>query len=501
MVTKVVDIMMSDGEDGEEDRKGMFIHTWIAKLFYKMRKYLHTLAILFILIHEFQESLCADILIYGFHGSKSHVQNIAYIGAALMKHGHSVDVLTFSTDLFNNVYAELGIHTLKPVIINFVNEDFLSDYYNNDMAHDVVFREISESHRVYCNAVLHQKVYIRNSLKTYNIAVTDSLCYCCSIVLKYVGIPYVVIHTALDVEYITDVGAPVSYYPIQRTTMMLSDEMTFLSRFQNLLASTLPNNMDMSYVTLQHQHNITPERHPFEQAILHLLDLKELMQNSGDEGVIVVALGTFITFLPHKTLDIILSTLARFPHEIIFSYSGSTPRHIGDNINIVKWFNQNDVLAHRKTRLFITHGGLSSYREAMYHGVPMVCIPLMIDQFDTAGKIVSNGVGTYVKMKSLNNENLYEAIVEVLSNEKYSNRANQLSAAVKDVPMNATETAVFWIEHVTKYGASHLTVHRKHLSVIEYYLLDVIAVIVTIMCVAGWSLRWFVTVLLRGIRR
>ncbi|XP_006814526.1 UDP-glucuronosyltransferase 2C1-like, partial [Saccoglossus kowalevskii] len=221
-------------------------------------------------------------------------------------------------------------------------------------------------------------------------------------------------------------------------------------------------------------------------------DLNKLMQNSGDEGVIVVALGSFITFLPSKTLDTILTTLARFPHEIIFSYSGSTPRHIGDNINIFQWFNQNDVLgelSHPKTRLFITHGGLSSYREAMYHGVPMVCMPLMIDQFDTAAKIVSNGVGTYVKMKSLNNENLYEAMVEVLSNKKYSDRANQLSAAVKDVRMNATETAVFWIEHVTKYGVSHLTVHRKHLSVIEYYLLDVIAVIVTIMCIAGWSLR------------
>nr|XP_006812484.1 PREDICTED: 2-hydroxyacylsphingosine 1-beta-galactosyltransferase-like [Saccoglossus kowalevskii] len=104
-------------------------------------------------------------------------------------------------------------------------------------------------------------------------------------------------------------------------------------------------------------------------------------------------------------------------------------------------------------------------------------------------------------MKSLNDENLYEAIVEVLSNEKYSNRANQLSAAVKDVPMNATDTAVFWIEHVVKYGSSHLTVHKKHLCVTEYYLIDVIVVIVTIMCITGWSLRRLVSMLVRGIRR
>ncbi|XP_006825899.1 2-hydroxyacylsphingosine 1-beta-galactosyltransferase-like [Saccoglossus kowalevskii] len=497
-----------------------------------MRAYIQTLAVLFVLVHGFQESYCADILIYGFNGSKSHVQNIAYIGAALMTHGHSVDVLTFSTDLYNNVYTELGIHTLKPVVINYVNKDFLSDYYDNDLAHAQVFRKLRESYASYCDAVLHHKSYVRESLRDYNIAVIDSLCRCCRMLLQYMGIPYVVIHTASDVECITDVTAPISYYPVQWTTMMLTDEMTFLARFQNLLASMLPNIIDnTAFVTLYHKHDITPERHRFEQAILHLMvtdvaigyvhplvpnvipiglltakpanklptDLEDFMQNSGDEGVIVVALGTFITFLPSKTLDIILSTIARFPNKIIFSYSGSTPRHVGDNIKIVKWFNQNDVLAHPKTRLFITHGGLGSYGEAMYHGVPMVCIPLLFDQFDTAAKIKSEGVGTYVKMKSLNYDNLYEAIVEVLLNEKYSKRAKQLSADLKDVPMNAAGTAVFWIEHVIKYGASHLTVHRNHLSVTEYYLLDVTAVIVTIMCITGWSLRRLVFMLVRGI--
>ncbi|XP_006812491.2 UDP-glucuronosyltransferase 2B16-like [Saccoglossus kowalevskii] len=355
----------------------MLDHMCGMKLLPRMRAYIQPLAVLFVLIHGFQESYCADILIYGFHGSKSHAQNIAYIGAALMKHGHSVDVLTFSTDLFNNVYTESGIHTLKPVVINYVNKDFLADYFDNEIAHDKVFRKFRESYASYCDAVLLHKSYVRESLRDYNIAVTDSLCRCCRMLLKYTGIPYVVIHTVSDVEYIADVTAPISYYPVQWTTMMLTDEMTFLARFQNLLASMIPNNIDnAAFVTLYHKHNITPERHPFEQATLNLLvtdfavayvhplvpniipiglltakpantlplDLEEFMQNSGDEGVIVVALGTFITFLPSKTLDIILSTIARFPHKILFSYSGTTPRHVGDNIKIVKWFNQNDVL-------------------------------------------------------------------------------------------------------------------------------------------------------------
>ncbi|XP_002740077.2 2-hydroxyacylsphingosine 1-beta-galactosyltransferase-like [Saccoglossus kowalevskii] len=102
-------------------------------------------------------------------------------------------------------------------------------------------------------------------------------------------------------------------------------------------------------------------------------------------------------------------------------------------------------------------------------------------------------------MKSLNNENLYEAMVEVLSNKKYSEKAKQLSAIVKDVPMNATDTAVFWIEHVLQHGVTHLTFHEKQLSVIEYYLLDVLTVIAGTICIIFWSLRWFVVVLKRSV--
>ncbi len=75
-----------------------------------------------------------------------------------------------------------------------------------------------------------------------------------------------------------------------------------------------------------------------------------------------------------------------------------------DNVKLVKWLPQQDILGesieaiqnqvhrngsdnvvfallgHNNTKLFITHGGLMSTEEAIYHGVPIVVMPGFRDQ-------------------------------------------------------------------------------------------------------------------------
>lgn len=43
--------------------------------------------------------------------------------------------------------------------------------------------------------------------------------------------------------------------------------------------------------------------------------------------------------------------------------------------------NFSTLVAHKNTKLFITHSGLMSSQEAIYHGVPMLGIPIFADQF------------------------------------------------------------------------------------------------------------------------
>ena len=57
------------------------------------------------------------------------------------------------------------------------------------------------------------------------------------------------------------------------------------------------------------------------------------------------------------------------------------------NIRFTTWAPQNDVLGLPSLKVFITHAGSNSIHEAAHHGKPVVCIPLLADQFDQAARV------------------------------------------------------------------------------------------------------------------
>ena len=65
------------------------------------------------------------------------------------------------------------------------------------------------------------------------------------------------------------------------------------------------------------------------------------------------------------------------------------------------------------------HCGMNGVWEAVYHGVPVVAVPLFGDQYDNAQRIVSRGMGVKVDISTLTSDKLVDAIRTVIHDPRY----------------------------------------------------------------------------------
>ena len=85
----------------------------------------------------------------------------------------------------------------------------------------------------------------------------------------------------------------------------------------------------------------------------------------------------------------------------------------------MSWIPQNDLLAHRDIKAFVSHAGTNSYYESAYHGVPVVAVPLFVDHFSNARKAEYFGIATVLDHQTMNAEELFEAIQLVMNEPRY----------------------------------------------------------------------------------
>ncbi|XP_057580979.1 UDP-glucuronosyltransferase 2A1-like [Hippopotamus amphibius kiboko] len=153
------------------------------------------------------------------------------------------------------------------------------------------------------------------------------------------------------------------------------------------------------------------------------------------------------------------------------------------NCVLYEWIPQNDILGHPKTRAFITHFGTNGIYEAIYHGVPMVGVPMFGDQHDNVAHVKAKGAAVEVNLQTMTSSDLLNALKAVINNSSYKENAMRLSRIHHDQPMKPLDRAVFWIEFIMRHkGAKHLRPAAHDLTWYQYRSLDVIGFLLA--CVA-----------------
>ncbi|XP_078603920.1 UDP-glucuronosyltransferase 2C1-like [Branchiostoma floridae x Branchiostoma japonicum] len=220
-------------------------------------------------------------------------------------------------------------------------------------------------------------------------------------------------------------------------------------------------------------------------------DMEDFMQSSGYDGVIVVSFGSMVHTMSTERKEMFAAVFARLRQKVVWRYAGEKPAGLGNNTKLMSWLPQNDLLAHSKTRAFVNHAGLNGVYEALYHGVPMVCFPLFGDNPGNAARVVARGLGVSLDFRTVTSDQLYQALLHVLTNNSYRETAARLSHLHRDQPQSPMERAVWWIEHVIKHGGlPHLRARAVELPWYQYYLLDVAAFLLGI-CSAVLGTLWY----------
>jgi hypothetical protein len=206
-------------------------------------------------------------------------------------------------------------------------------------------------------------------------------------------------------------------------------------------------------------------------------DLEDFVNSSGDDGFIFFSMGSAIQAhtMPEKYRKIFINTFAKLKQKVLWKWETETMEDLPKNVKLGKWLPQQDVLGHPKIRMFLTHGGYGGTTEAVYHGCPLLGIPMMGDQMLNMQKSQAAGFAVTLEFTDLSEETLLNGINRLLNEPSFKERAKSLSNIFRDQPDKPLDRAVYWTEYVMRHkGAVHMRSAARELNFFQYHSLDVI---------------------------
>ncbi|XP_025778219.1 UDP-glucuronosyltransferase 2A1 isoform X5 [Puma concolor] len=431
-------------------------------------------------------TLGGNVLIWPMEGS--HWLNIKIIIDELIEKEHNVTVLVASGALFITPTSTPSL-TFEIYKVAFGKErmeglikDFVLTWMEKRPSPSTIWRfyqdiakVIKDFHmisREICDGVLkNQKLMEKLKKSKFEVLISDPVFPCGDIVALKLGIPFMYslrFSPASTVEkHCGKVPYPPSYVPA--TLSELTDQMSFTDRIRNFISYSL---QDYMFNTLWKSWDSY-----YSKALGRPTTLCEVMGKA--EIWLIRTYWDFEFPRPYLPNFEFVGGLHCKPAKplpkVLWRYKGKKPATLGANTRLYDWIPQNDLLGHPKTKAFITHGGTNGIYEAIYHGVPMVGVPMFADQPDNIAHMKAKGAAVEVNINTMTSEDLLNALRTVINEPSYKENATRLSRIQHDQPVKPLDRAVFWIEFVMRHkGAKHLRPAAHDLTWFQYHSFDVI---------------------------
>jgi glucuronosyltransferase len=189
-------------------------------------------------------------------------------------------------------------------------------------------------------------------------------------------------------------------------------------------------------------------------------------------GVAVLSFGSLIMNLPKKIELKLISVFKRIKLNTIWRANITSPDP--NKILTSTWLPVNDLLGNENVKVFMTHCGLHSMYEGLYHAVPMVCLPIFYDQQPNADRAVDKGYCISLDFIAATEDELVNVIEEVASSQKIKSSIGTASEIYRELYKNPRKEAAFWLDHVIQYGGSYMRYSGQkipmYLFLLDYFI-------------------------------
>ncbi len=172
-------------------------------------------------------------------------------------------------------------------------------------------------------------------------------------------------------------------------------------------------------------HYVGPLRHPSSQVIPFPYE-----QLNG-LPLIYASLGTLYN-TKSEVFRMIAAACAELEAQLVISHGGGmdvqTAQALPGSPLVVSYAPQLELLV--RAQLTITHAGLNTVLDSLSNGVPMVAIPMAVDQPAIAARFSWTRAGEVVPLSRLNVPRLRAAVKRVLTEDSYRSSAARLKASI-----------------------------------------------------------------------
>jgi len=474
-------------------------------------------------------SNAADIGMFALLGSPSHKHMYYPMIEALTNRGHNVTLYTLFPP--TEKYKGLTEIQLADILQDYLQSMPLGTLINAGEANTFAFfKTASVFFHEFCIKILQSKEIqelLNKNEKVFDVGIQDGVLQDCFLPLVHKVSKSVIYSLTgnMGPKYQWKFNAPLPYsYIPEFYASNLTPKMNFYERLKNSVYMSIPHGVD-SVQNEQEIQDLMPtgslsvqesfdqvslvfvNQHPAADYVIPSMpfikfvggqhikqgeskplekDLQEFISGA-DAGFIYVSFGSVVPAerMPEEAKQALLDAFSRIPQRVVWKFNKKIEK-LPPNIKLVNWIPQQTILAHPNLKAFITHGGTFSYLETVYHGVPIIGMPLFSDQFYTVNKAVYNGIGARLSWSELTSDRAVQTIQTIINDNSYKERIVERSVLFRDNLVHPLDEAVYWIEYLVRHpGTLHLRPDLAHLNTAQYLLLDVIALVLLVLAVTA----------------